>query len=70
MDPIKSLVARADRYARRNRIKRTTVSKKLFNDTNKLDRLAEGKTSVTVRVLSDALGRLADLEDADRQSAA
>lgn len=62
-DPaITDLLARATTVAQRRRLSLNTVSKKLFDDTYKLERLREGTVSVTLRVLHEARLRLADLE--------
>lgn len=62
MTSIQDFLDRADRYAASHKLARTTVSKKLFGNTRKLDELASGSASVTHRVLTAADEVLTALE--------
>lgn len=65
MKEIRQLVQRADRYAARHDLKRTTVSKKLFRDWRRLDELATGKSELRSKTLQRVLKQLEALERDD-----
>lgn len=65
MKEIRQLIQRADKYAARHDLERTTVSKKLFRDWRKLDALAEGEADIRTRTLQRALKQMDALDRAD-----
>lgn len=61
---IPDFIARCDRYCANAKRSRVWLSKSLFDDTNRLDVLAGGKSDVGVMRLERATRDLAALEDA------
>lgn len=59
---IPAFIYRCDAYAKRAGVKRTTVSKKLFQMGQKIDELAGGKVDIGVRRLARAQEDLFRLE--------
>ena len=58
-------VTRCDAYARRRRIKRSTLSVWLFNDGKRIAQIAGGQSDIGVARLARALEKLAELEAVD-----
>lgn len=67
---IPDFIARCDRYCADAKRSRVWLSKKLFDDTNRLDVLAGGKSDVGVMRLERAARDLTALEEALRASPA
>lgn len=65
---IADFISRCDRYCADTGRKRSWLSKKLFDDTFRLDQLAGGGSDVGVRRLERALAELAALEAANDTS--
>jgi len=68
MSTIASLMARAERFAERENLSLSTVSRKLLNDGKGLARLKAGG-QLTVRTMERALERLAALENGENPDA-
>lgn len=67
---IPEFIKRCDAYCERFSVTRTWLSKKLFQDTYRLDDLACGKSDVGVKRLERAVRELSSLEHARPQDAA
>lgn len=67
---IPDFIARCDAYCAEAGLARATLSKKLFQDTYRLDDLAAGKGDVGVKRLERAISDLATLEAERGQGAA
>jgi len=59
---IQEFIERCDRYCRSADVSRVWLSKRLFNDTYRLENLANGGTDVGVKRLERAATDLATLE--------
>lgn len=59
---IPDFIARCDAYCAAARVSRVWLSKRLFQDTYRLEQLASGETDVGVKRLERAAEDLADLE--------
>lgn len=64
MPDIQQIIARAEAHIAKSGAARSTVSRKLFGNGNRLDEIATGKTSVTIRKLLQADETLTQLERA------
>lgn len=62
MTDLASFVARADAYAASVGVARSTVSKKLFRDTDTLDKLSDGWEGLGIGTFKQAIRRLTRLE--------
>lgn len=67
---IPDFIARCDRYCETTGAKRVWLSKRLFQDTYRLDQLASGATDVGVKRLERAVRDLRALELAHQKGAA
>lgn len=67
---ISDFIARCDAYCAATGVSRVWLSKRLFQDTYRLDHLAEGKTDVGVKRLERAADDLAGLEHQRRSDEA
>lgn len=61
---IPEFITRCDAYQKAAEVSRVWLSKRLFNDTYRLDSLASGESDVGVQRLERAVADLADLERA------
>jgi hypothetical protein len=59
---IPDFIARCDAYCGRAKVTRTWLSKRLLNDTYRLDQLANDEVDIGVKRLERALGDLTALE--------
>ncbi len=62
MDVLKDFIARCDAVAEKRRMKRSTLSTRLFNDGKRLSQIATGESDVGVRRLAVAEKALAALD--------
>lgn len=66
---IEQFILRCDRYRQAAGVSRVWLSKRLFDDTYRIDELAKGKSDVGVKRLARALADLAKLEASNDTSA-
>jgi hypothetical protein len=62
MSPIDQFVKRCDRFCEASGRSRTWLSKRLFDTTDRIADLADGKSDVTTKILERAKGQLRGLE--------
>lgn len=69
MADIQTLLARVEAHIARTGAARSTISRKLFGNGNRLDEIKRGGT-LTLRKMQEAEATLADMEKAPAQDAA
>lgn len=67
---INDFIERCDRFCEATGLARATLSKKLFQDTYRLEDLAADKSDVGVKRLERAIAALEELEAGQRSAAA